>query len=1421
MRKVKNRKGNYIVLSILTMLIAAFALHVSNVYATTKYSTTEGSVTFYEDTCHCNVTRKWKARLDYTTSTTNTSLKVTVSAAGAYLSQSNAWASNFSGTLSATNYSTLTKAKARYDVENGRFWKMFTNKTFSYSRGSSAVTKTISVTPKHVAGSDTVTQSPSTGALTASVSIKVPELNKVTIYYKANGGTIPDSPHKYTVSTTGTVYYFKLSSGTVRRSGTKTGTYSSAFHSVHYGSSTKINLWNVGTMGIKRTGYHIDSATAWNTKADGKGTSYSQLTDYSYSTFGSASSTTTKTLYAKWVPNTYKVVYNANGGSGTMDEQQNLKYGTTYTASTNAFTRSGYVFVGWSSNAAGTKPIKDNKFTSLTSVNGDTATLYAMWDQKPTHTLTAYANGSGCTIPAQDGWTGSGNSATKTLIEDYRYGAFPDAECSGCHVSGWFNAATGGTEVTPYTMVTSTSPTSVYARWVANTLIFNDQTLNVSYSSSSQTKNVTAVENGSGTYSYAKVSGDSGISVSSSGVITIPAGKAVGSYNITIQATDTNSCESNVTQTAIYTINVKSTYTVVFNSNGGTGTMSNQSFMYDEEKILNENQFTKSNYKFIGWNTTASSDTGNWYMQDVPVKNITSQNGATVILYARWAPLNDAELSVDGEPLEQDSGGNDVFENHPHPTIDVIAVNGLVGSGTSASQTIEYGTSTTFNLTTSIDPYVESVSCTNEQEATFSNGVLTVSDVLADTTCTVEFFPSSQDFAYTGDVQSYTVPKDGYYYIELGGAAGYRPLKSRGAITSGYIALEQGEILYFYIGQKGEQANRNCGTSAYKFNGGAPAVAAANGNCGPSGGGASDVRLESGFWYDEASLISRIMVAGGGAGSTANFSASPGYGGTLYGGKAIYVGNSGSSITNANQGKAGTQKSGGEAPTKIDVATSNGAPGEFGMGGYGGAGPADAEYGGSGGGGGYYGGSGSSGSTTASVLNGGGGSSYISGYAGVNSVEETTELTHTYQTLHYSGKYFLGGEMIRNQNGGNGYGTIRYVGNEPARINTNLNGVRYIKDCITANTKNAANHWVEIQAIKDGENVAKDKDVTGTHAENSSYPYSRITDGDIATELYARPATNVEDAQCVTVDLDELYDLDEVAVWNYFGDHRRYTVHTVSVSSDNTNWTEISRALGSREIWRETANGARWNAYRDHINGYLTGGSMPLWLDGFANTGELKNRTTTIWKNLSYDSTSTYNGTIMNGTTAGATWKYNYLVLDGTNDWVKLWKMNYTKPTIEVVISPTKDYTEEGDVVANFESGGYGMYMTTGNSVGGSWYINGGFRSLRLASTFVATNEMGYFATTYDETTRRVFQDGVQTTSSTAYTGALGATTNNTVMAIGTNPNGTAAQNKYFQGKIYSVRIHNVALTAEQLYRNYLFDKQEFVYDPEEWSPDD
>ena len=81
------------------------------------------------------------------------------------------------------------------------------------------------------------------------------------------------------------------------------------------------------------------------------------------------------------------------------------------------------------------------------------------------------------------------------------------------------------------------------------------------------------------------------------------------------------------------------TYSVCFNANGGTGTMSNQSFTYDIGQNLDDNNFTREGHNFSGWNTAANGS-GTSYVNYGWVNNLASEQGAIVNLYARWTPIN-------------------------------------------------------------------------------------------------------------------------------------------------------------------------------------------------------------------------------------------------------------------------------------------------------------------------------------------------------------------------------------------------------------------------------------------------------------------------------------------------------------------------------------------------------------------------------------------------------------------------------------------------------------------------------------------------------------------------------------------------------------------------------------------------------------
>ncbi len=77
----------------------------------------------------------------------------------------------------------------------------------------------------------------------------------------------------------------------------------------------------------------------------------------------------------------YTVHYDANGGTGTMDDQL-MMHDVPANLTANAFTNGQVTFAGWTTNAAGTGTTYTDaqSVTSLTSTPGATVTLYAKWE---------------------------------------------------------------------------------------------------------------------------------------------------------------------------------------------------------------------------------------------------------------------------------------------------------------------------------------------------------------------------------------------------------------------------------------------------------------------------------------------------------------------------------------------------------------------------------------------------------------------------------------------------------------------------------------------------------------------------------------------------------------------------------------------------------------------------------------------------------------------------------------------------------------------------------------------------------------------------------------------------------------------------------------------------------------------------------
>lgn len=120
----------------------------------------------------------------------------------------------------------------------------------------------------------------------------------------------------------------------------------------------------------------------WNTKPDGSGTRY--LDEQIIENIVSEENINIP-FYAQWIANEYTVSFEANGGSGIM-ENQLFRYNEAQNLKFNQFIRTGYSFVGWSSdsndNENGINKVEytnGENVKNLTSLANGNILLHAQW----------------------------------------------------------------------------------------------------------------------------------------------------------------------------------------------------------------------------------------------------------------------------------------------------------------------------------------------------------------------------------------------------------------------------------------------------------------------------------------------------------------------------------------------------------------------------------------------------------------------------------------------------------------------------------------------------------------------------------------------------------------------------------------------------------------------------------------------------------------------------------------------------------------------------------------------------------------------------------------------------------------------------------------------------------------------------------
>ena len=442
--------------------------------------------------------------------------------------------------------------------------------------------------------------------------------------------------------------------------------------------------------GFKKTGYTL---TGYSEKENGSknyevtNTVSGEFIDTNYPS---------KTLYAVFTANTYKVVFNNNGGSGTKTELT-CTYDKDCTLSTDGFTKEGYTISGWSKTSEG-----EIEYTADATVRNlvetGSITLYAKWSAN-TYTITYNANGG----------TGNMNKTTCTYDTDCTIAANTFTRV-GYTFASWTKDSTTGTTYNVGTKVKNLATSgnvNMYAKWNTNTYkiayTLNNGTLGTNKPTSASydanvlidnpTKNLTVNINANnqgatisktsvtqaqtfngwtvtglntstaktGTASNAVTTAYTGTSTKNTyfknltatnngtvtfvanwgnTAVTLPTITKTG-YTCGFADTATGAIKyasgskytpSGETSKTIYAKCNANTYTITYNANGGSGTMNKTTCTYDTNCTLAANTFTYEGHDFVSW--AKDSATGTTYNAGTTVKNLATSGN--VNMYAKW-----------------------------------------------------------------------------------------------------------------------------------------------------------------------------------------------------------------------------------------------------------------------------------------------------------------------------------------------------------------------------------------------------------------------------------------------------------------------------------------------------------------------------------------------------------------------------------------------------------------------------------------------------------------------------------------------------------------------------------------------------------------------------------------------------------------
>lgn len=371
---------------------------------------------------------------------------------------------------------------------------------------------------------------------------------------------------------------------------------------------------------ISQNGWTVDgyTFTGWNTQAGGKGQAYAPGTKWA--------ANGTLTLYAQWTAGEASLTYDGNGATGGKTDPQTGKTDEKINVRDNGFTRDGYTFVTWNTQAdCKGNAVKPNSEWTLRG----SSTLYACWAGNA-QTLTYHGNGAtGGNTAAQSGKTGDEltTNANGFTRDGYTFVRWDTAKDGSGTAYG-----EGKNGVSQYVM--KPAGNDLYAIWKANpaTIQYRNDWPNTTGSTPDTTGNtgdtVTISQNSFDRPGYTFT----GWSTSKRG-------------DPSLQPGDKHTLEPRTT--TVWAQWKADPAHLVYNSNIGTVGSETKTVdgVVDQTVKTITNPFDRPGYTFSGWNTQADGKgkayaTGADYVLTANDKS-TPKN--TSVLYAQWK-INGASL---------------------------------------------------------------------------------------------------------------------------------------------------------------------------------------------------------------------------------------------------------------------------------------------------------------------------------------------------------------------------------------------------------------------------------------------------------------------------------------------------------------------------------------------------------------------------------------------------------------------------------------------------------------------------------------------------------------------------------------------------------------------------------------------------------